>query len=213
MSGHEKPPPDIHRKHTEIDPLHERTTVKRDVIRHAIKVESMELQELEEKTTELVPYKRGISLSKVAKGTLARFLPGSVIGMGALSIIIPPGGVGGLRLLEFLLLHQVGPLAIGFGLGLVGLHRWLFPDSEVTGRRGVIAGLLSPVAMLGAGVLTQLLGIVPLPQPALVSFLVGIVMALVMFFPWLSPTPEERRADHYEPDQPDQLPNGSRHAT
>jgi hypothetical protein len=62
--------------------------------------------------------------------------------------------------------------------------------------------------MLGAGVLTQLLGIVPLPQPALVSFLVGIVMALILFFPWLSPTPEEKRPDRYESDQPTQLPSG-----
>ena len=168
----------------------------------------MELQKTDEKATELVPYKRGISLREVTKGTLTRFLPGSVIGMGALSAIIPPGGLGGLRLLELLLLHQVGPLAIGFGLGLVGLHRWLFPDSEVAGRRGFIAGLLSPVAMLGAGVLTQILGMAPLPQPALVSFLVGIVMALVLFFPWLSPTPEEKRPDRYEPDQPGQLPAG-----
>lgn len=173
----------------------------------------MELQATDEKMTELVPYKRGISLCKVAKGTLARFLPGSVIGIGALSAIIPPGGLDGLRLLELLLFHQVGPLAIGFGLGLTGLHRWLYPDSEVAGIRGFIAGLLSPVAVLGAGALTMLLGIVPLPQPALLSFLVGIVMPLVMFFPWLSPTPEEIRPDRYEPDQLDPLPDDSGHAT
>ena len=168
----------------------------------------MELQKSDDKRTELVPYRRGVSLSKVAKGTLARFLPGSVIGMGLLSAIIPPGGLSGLRLLELLFLHQVGPLGIGFGLGLLGLHRWLYPDSEIGGRRGFLAGLLSPVAMLGAGVLTGLLGMVPLPQPALVSFVVGIVMALGMFFPWLSPTPEEKRSDCYEADQPDQLPAG-----
>lgn len=173
----------------------------------------MELQGSDEKPTGLIPYVQGIALSKVVKGTLTRFLPGSVIGMGALSAVIPPGGFGGLRLLEFLLVHQVGPLAIGFGLGLAGLHRVLYPDAEVAGRRGLVAGLLSPVAMLGAGVFTQLLGIVPLPRPALVSFLVGIVMALVLFFPWLSPTPEEKRPDRYEPDQPDQLPASRKHAT
>jgi hypothetical protein len=168
----------------------------------------MELQTPDEKRAELVPYERGLSLSQVARGTLVRFLPGSAIGMGALSVIIPPGGLGGLRLLELLLVHQVGPLAVGFGLGLLGLHRWLFPDSEVDGRRGFVAGLLSPVAILGAGVLTQLLGLVPLPQPALVSFIVGVVMALGMFFPWLSPTPEEKRSGGYEPDPPAQLPEG-----
>jgi hypothetical protein len=57
----------------------------------------MELQESGENTTDLVPCKRGILLSEVARGTLVRFLPGSVIGMGALSAIIPLGGLGGLR--------------------------------------------------------------------------------------------------------------------
>ncbi len=94
----------------------------------------MDLQIPDENTAELVPYRPGISLREVAKGTVARFLPGSVIGMGVLSAIIPPAGFDGLRLLELLLLHQVGPLAIGFGLGLVALHRWLYPDSEVAGR-------------------------------------------------------------------------------
>jgi hypothetical protein len=168
----------------------------------------MELQKTEENTTELMPYKRGVSLSKVLKGTIARFLPGSVIGMGALSALIPPGGLSGLRLLELLLLHQVGPLMIGFGLGLLGLHRWLYPDSEIQGRRSLVSGLLSPIAMLGAGVFTGLLGLVPLPQPGLVSLVVGIVMALAMFFPWLSPTPEEKRPNQYEKDQLSQLPAG-----
>jgi hypothetical protein len=122
--------------------------------------------------------------------------------MGVLSAIIPPAGLDLARLLELLLVHEVGPLAIGFGLGLFGLHRWLFPDSEVTGRKSFIAGLLTPIAMLGAAVLLQL-------QPAIASLLVGIVMAVGMFFPWLSPTPEERRSSRYEPNQPDQLPDGS----
>ena len=100
----------------------------------------------------------------------------------------------------------MGPLAIGFGLGLFGLHRWLYPDSEVTGRKSFIAGLLTPIAMLGAGVLLQL-------QPAFLSLLVGIAMAVGMFFPWLSPTPEEGRSNRFEPEQPDQLPDGSGHTT
>ncbi len=169
----------------------------------------MELQAVDEKTTELVPYGRGISLREVVKGTLGRFLPGSVIGMGVLAAIIPPAGLDLPRLLELLLFHEVGPLVTGFGLGLLGLHRWLYPDSEVTGRRSIVAGFLTPIAMLGAGVLTGLLGMVPQPQPAAVSFLVGIAMALAMYFPWLSPTPEEKRSDRYAADQPDLLPDRS----
>ena len=57
----------------------------------------MKLQESGEKTMDLVPYERGILLSEVARGTLVRFLPGSVIGMGALAAIVPRGGPGGPR--------------------------------------------------------------------------------------------------------------------
>ena len=42
----------------------------------------MELQKSDEETTELGTQKRRISLCKVAKGTLARLLPGSVIRLG-----------------------------------------------------------------------------------------------------------------------------------
>jgi hypothetical protein len=169
----------------------------------------MELQIPEEETKELVPYERGLSLREVVKGTLARFFPGSVIGMGVLSAIIPPAGLGGLRLLELLLVHELGPLVLGFGLGLLGLFRWLYPDSEVTGRRSFIAGLLTPIAMLGAGVLSSGFQV----QLALVSFLVGIVMAVAMYFPWLSPTPEEKRSDRYGRGQPDKMTDGSQHST
>lgn len=167
----------------------------------------MELQTTEENATELMPYKRGVSLGKVLKGTTARFLPGSVIGMGALSLLFPPGGLSGFRLLELLLLHEVGPLMIGFGLGLLGLHPWLYPDSEIQGRRSLVSGLLSPIAVLGASAFTGLLGLVPLPQPALVSLIVGFVLALAMYFPWLSPTPEEKRPEHFDGDQRGQLPS------
>jgi hypothetical protein len=168
--------------------------------------EGLGLQIPDEGTTGLVPYDRGVPLREIAKGTVARFLPGSVIGMGLLSAIIPPAGLDLARLIELLVVHEVAPLTIGFALGLFGLHRWLYPDSEVTGRKSFIAGLLTPTAMLGLGVLLQL-------QPALASLLVGIVMAVGMFFPWLSPTPEERRSNRYEPDQPDQLPDSSGHTT
>lgn len=163
---------------------------------------SMELLTPDEKTTELVPYKPGLSLHEVVKGTLARFLPGSVIGMGVLSAIIPPAGLDVLLLFELLIFHQVGPLVVGFGLGLLGLHRGLYPDSEVSGRKSFIAGLLTPIGMLGAGVLLHL-------QPAVASLLVGIVMAVGMYFPWLSPTPNEKRSDRYALDRPDQPTNGS----
>lgn len=165
----------------------------------------MEIQTTDDGGTDLVPYEAGISLREVVKGTLTRFLPGSVIGMGVLAAIIPPLGLTKLRLLELLLLHEVGPLVLGFGLGLLGLHRWLYPDAEVTGRKSFVAGILTPIAMLGGGVLAGLVGFVSQIQPSLLSFLVGFFMALAMFFPWLSPTPEEKRSDRYESDESDLL--------
>jgi hypothetical protein len=38
-----------------------------------------------------------------------------------------------------------------------------------------------------------------------ISFLLGVVLALVMYFAWLTPTPEEMRDAGYEPDYPSQF--------
>jgi hypothetical protein len=169
----------------------------------------MEIQKANDETTDLVPYERGISLREVAKGTLARFLPGSFIGLGVLQVLLPLRVPYGPLALAELLLLEVGALVIGFGLGLVGLHRWLYPDSEVAARKTFVAGLLSPMALIIAGTLNRILQV----DFALVFLLVGVVMALGMYFPWLSPTPEGKRSDRYEPDQPEQLPDGARDAT
>ncbi len=173
----------------------------------------MALQVTDQRTTDLVPYERGISLREIVEGTLGRFLPGSVIGMGGLAAVVNIIGPGGplsfLAEVGFMLSSFAGPLAMGFGLGLVGLSRWLYPDSKVSGRRSFIAGLLSPLAFSAT---TLLIG-GPFQGFTLVGFLVGVAMAFGMYFAWLSPTPEEMRDDRYEPDQPGQLPDGSPNAT
>lgn len=169
----------------------------------------MDLQKSEEKTTELVPYERGISLRKVVKGTLARFLPGAAIAMGGLAVFWPPMGPDGslpFPLQIELMFMEMGPLVLGFGLGLLALHRWLYPDSDVTGRRGIIAGFAATMVLpfIGGLLLRGFgLGIVP------TSFLVGLAFAVGVFFPWLTPTPEEKRSDRYKPDSPDQLPGSA----
>ena len=168
----------------------------------------MDLQKTEEKATELVPYKRGISLTKVVKGTLARFLPGTALAMSGLGVFWPPMGPDGplpLPLRIELMFMEMGPLVVGFGLGLLALHRWLYPDSDVTGRKGIIAGLAAPLVLPFVGDLLLSgfgLGIIP------TSFLVGLAIAVGMYFPWLSPTPEEKRPEQYERDQLEQLPAG-----
>ena len=172
----------------------------------------MALQVTDQGTTDLVPYERGISLREIVKGTLGRFLPGSVIGMGGLAAvfnIIGPGGpLSFLAEVGFMLSSFAAPLALGFGLGLVGLSRWLYPDSRVSGRRSFIAGCLSPLAFTATTFLIE--GVLGL---TLVGFLVGVAMAFGMYFAWLSPTPEELRADRYELDQPGQRSDGSPEAT
>jgi hypothetical protein len=172
--------------------------------------EGTDLQTVGENKTELVPYKRGIPLSEVGKGTVARYLPGSVIGMGVLQIFdLPVMGLSFPAMVELFLVHELGPLVIGFGLGLLALHRWLYPDSEVTGRKSFIAGFLSPMTLVLTSILARGLQL----DLALVSFLVGIIMALGMYLRWLRPTPEEKRSVHYEPDEPVQLQEGSLDAT
>jgi len=44
-------------------------------------------QPLKHEVTDLVPYRRGVSLREIAKGALVRFLPGSLIGLGGLTMV------------------------------------------------------------------------------------------------------------------------------
>ena len=97
--------------------------------------------------SDLAPYRRGVSLREIATGTVARFLPGSLITMvGAVSFL----GVrisGDLLAAAGGLLGFAGALTVGFGLGLFGLRRWLYPDAKLDGARSFIAGLTSPLAV------------------------------------------------------------------
>lgn len=134
-------------------------------------------------------YERGIGLSSVVRGTLNRFLPASALSCGVLFWFI--GLRPDLTLAEAMLTLGmiIGPLAVGFGMGLEGLRRWLYPDAEVDGRRSVIAGLMSPLVMFI--VMTFGRGFSMVEAAALFT-LIGMAVAMIMFFAWLTPTPEER---------------------
>ena len=87
-----------------------------------------------------------------------------------------------------MILTSAGALTLGFGAGLVALRRWLYPDAKVNGRRSFIVGVIAPVvvfiigAMLGTGYRMALwLGAL---------FLASLSLAVLMFFAWLTPTPE-----------------------
>jgi len=145
-----------------------------------LKASMTELQ----KTTasDVVPYKRGLSLKTVLRGVLKRFLPSSAISLGVLGSAL---GVSGLGLLPLL----AGGLTLGFGLGMEGLRRWLYPDAKVDGRRSVVAGLLSPLLLFGTVALIETTGLGPIGLAGF-TLLSGMIMALAMYFPWLTPTPE-----------------------
>ena len=64
-------------------------------------------------------------------------------------------------------------------------------DAEIEGRRSFIAGIMSSVA---ASIVVAVGPSTPVLLP--VFFLLGLVMAVLMFFAWLTPTPERM------PDRP-----------
>jgi hypothetical protein len=165
------------------------------------------MNDLEEITGgELAPYERGVSLREAIQGALTRFLPGSVAGLlGILAyggfpnfLANLPGYVG-----------LVGSLTLGFGLGLEAMRRWLYPDAKVNGGRSLVAGLM------GGPLWFAWIALGP-SIPGLLGYgvfvLFGLVLALLMFFAWFTPTPEHMRDDRrlesgsLEPLAPASLP-------
>ena len=72
------------------------------------------------------------------------------------------------------------------------MRRWLYPDAKMTGYRSFVAGLFAPsVWFIWGG-----LGLRVSEVVAWSMFpLLGLVLAVVMFVAWLTPTPEEMRRD------------------
>lgn len=140
----------------------------------------------------LTRYRPGLSFLEAKQAALSRFLPGATVSL--LATIGAMGGVPSLgEWIEAGIYVLVGAttLTLGFGAGLELLRRRLYPDARISGRRSVIAGLLAPPAIfatlgvfLGSGVgMIEMLGLF-LAVPAL--------LAVLMFFAWLTPTPEEK---------------------
>ena len=149
------------------------------------------MAELQETTPDaVVPYRRGVSLRSTLRGVFKRFLPATGLfygGAAILGMFFEPSA----WLIPAMGLVAAG-LTTGFGLGLEVLRRWLYPDARVDGRRSVVAGLLSPFALMAAAVLAFPDGMGPV-KLTLVVVLTGVLLALAMFFPWLTPTPAEQR--------------------
>jgi hypothetical protein len=157
---------------------------------------------------EVAEYERGVSLREIAKGVLTRFLPAGL--MSALGFVLVM--VSGRPVLPLLtgLAGWVGWVGLGFGLGLLGLRKWLFPDAKVSGLRSVLAGVLAPLL---AQVFLYLSAIFDIGFGAgslewsAILVLIGAVTALAMFFPWLTPTPPHMRGAG---ESPKALPEASK---
>ena len=143
---------------------------------------------------ELVPYKQGVSLGTVIRASLGRFLPGSILGLGSVFALLglgPGEWLGAAAIFG----AGVGALTLGFGLGLEALRRWLYPDAKVEGRRSFVAGLMAPVAAFVTAALAGSGG--GYVAFAGLLFMVALITAVLMFFAWLTPTPEDMRGAEY----------------
>jgi hypothetical protein len=140
---------------------------------------------------EVLPYERGLPRTIAIRAVLRRFLPGGVLALspfvGLAALQSPMNWIGLLPTFGLMLVSLTG----GYGLGLELLRRSLYPDARVDERRSLVAGVCAPLLLGIASMFTQEVGLWGM---AGVGVLVGITMAVLMFFPWLTPTPESDRA-------------------
>jgi hypothetical protein len=125
-----------------------------------------------------------ISLRTILLGTLTRFLPALILGTALL--------YGMARLADQVSVGWTGlgiayaMAVVGYAGALIALRYRLRADASVAGRRSVVAGLLVPAAYLSGIVLLR-----PTSTPGLYAtgLVVGALLAVGMFFPWLKGTP------------------------
>lgn len=139
---------------------------------------------------DVVPYRRGLAIGPILKGVVARFLPGSLTGTGALALIFDLSAQGGAVATAGIIAGLGAAMTAGYGIALLGMRRWLFPDARPDSLRSFLAGVLAPFAIFVA--LVADLGFDYLP---ILSVVIGMLCALGLFLAWLTPTPEEVR-DH-----------------
>ena len=81
-------------------------------------------------------------------------------------------------------------MTVGYGVALLAMRRWLFPDARPDSLRSFLAGVLAPFAVFVSLVAGLGFGYLPI-----LSVVMGMVCALGLFVAWLTPTPEAIR-DH-----------------
>lgn len=137
-------------------------------------------------SSDLLKRARGVPRGSVLRATLGRFLPAGLFTMGSIAAYFGLQDPSAALRIAAMLGFETVMFSVGYGLGLEGIRRWLYPDAHVTGRRSIVAGLFTPLYAGAVSVVVQGLNLV---EVGLWSGTVGIVMAVVMFFAWLTPTP------------------------
>ncbi len=140
-----------------------------------------------------------ISIREIVRGALTRVLPASAGLMAAMLLLPMLGGASGLSpYAPLIAAWEVTSLTVGYAVVLLGFRRRIHPSADVTGRRAIVVGLTSPLALLVASAFAQGAG---RAEIAAVSAAVGGLITLGMFFPWLTPRPGGRlRGDDASPE-------------
>lgn len=145
-----------------------------------------------------------ISIREIVRGALTRVAPAGAGLMAAMLLLPMLDGASGLSpYAPLIAAWEVASITVGYAVVLLGFRRRLHPSAEVAGRRAIVVGLTSPLALVVASVFAQGAG---RAEIAAVSAAVSGLVTLGMFFPWLTPEPGGRlRGDEASPDE---LPEG-----
>ena len=136
-------------------------------------------------------YAPGLPAATTLRAALRRFFPACMLSVGVVVAFLGlPRSVDAWIAVLGGTAAVAATLTAGFFAGLAFMRRHLYPDALVDGRRSVVAGLMSPLATF----LVMASGI-PLGTAEALGLLavVGVAMAVLMFFAWLTPTPEAIR--------------------
>ena len=153
------------------------------------------------------PHEPGIERSEIVTATFARFMPASIL--SAFSIVLGRAAMTGSGLPEEIIQLPLlaALLTAGFGVGLLVFGRFLRPDADVGGGLSAIAGVISPFTYgVVAFVVSQFSA---LRGPALIAlalgalFLIGVALAVIVFFPWLA---SPRESQNVRPTQDGEPP-------
>lgn len=145
-----------------------------------------QLVEREAPPTTVAPYTRGVPAEVVTRGLVGRFIPASVGIMTTFALIIIVAEPPRAGIVLSILAPQAASVIVGYGASLAVMRRWLYPDAGIAGRRSVVAGLFTPLAL---GIVSAFMQGANRPMQVAASIAAGAAMAVVMYFPWLRPTP------------------------